>query len=177
MERIVPASWASVPLSVAADSLRLRVTARTSPYQLSDSNPETARKEGSLLDDMCRLSRSSHERVKRQSMYGHSRRHNDANVCGPLARSSTLEQSTFTGPDGSKTRLWGLQGLASCSWRSENGAAASREGHSFSFPSNGRWVASCHPDCRVVTAPQMKWRGTAEEYDERDRRKTHGNGA
>ena len=36
----------------------------------------------------------------------------------------------------------GLQGLASCSWRSENGAAALREGHSFSFGSNEKWVLS-----------------------------------
>ena len=60
----------------------------------------------------------------------------------------------------------GLQGLASCSWRSENGAAALREGHSFSFGSNEKWVSSCSPDCRVVTAPQMKLRGAEEEYDE-----------
>jgi hypothetical protein len=35
----------------------------------------------------------------------------------------------------------GLQDLASCSWRSETGAAALREGHSFSFGSAEKWFA------------------------------------
>src|SRR5262249_18020286 len=44
------------------------------------SNPATARKEGSSLADMCRLSRSKPRGGQLQSMYGHSRRHNDAKM-------------------------------------------------------------------------------------------------
>jgi len=73
-----------------------------------------------------------------------------------------------------KEPVMGLRGLASYSWRTENGAAALREGHAFSFGSNEKWVASCSPDCRVVTAPQMKLRGAEDEYDEPNQKSNMG---
>jgi hypothetical protein len=50
----------------------------------------------------------------------------------PCAKPGTLEQSTFSklNPMVRRAAYGGLQGLASCLWRSENGAAALREAHS-----------------------------------------------
>lgn len=62
-----------------------------------------------------------------------------------------------------RAAYWGLQELASCSWRRENGGAARCESRSFSFGLNEKWVSACSLDCRVVTAPQMMLRGAHPE--------------
>ena len=52
-----------------------------------------------------------------------------------------------------------------------------REGHSFSFGSNEKWVAVVQSGLSCCDRATDEVARHAEEYDERNRRKTHGNGA